>query len=67
MEWLENNHFITSMTDEIGFIIKEYEQYRTRPRNPAFRILTTFGCNADCDYCFEKKDSHNKMTTEIVF
>lgn len=65
-EWLIKNHFITAISDEIGSLQEEYEQYKKQPRNPTFRILTTFGCNADCSYCFEKKDPRNRMTANIA-
>lgn len=65
-EWIIKNHFITTISDEIGLLLEEYERHRLRPRNPNFRILTTFGCNADCGYCFEKKDPRNIMTVETA-
>ncbi len=37
-----------------------------REPKPYFRVFTTYGCNANCFYCFEKKDNSCYMNEETA-
>lgn len=52
--------------DEREVLLKKRKERIEQNGSPYFRIFTTYACNANCFYCFEKKDNKSFITEKIA-
>ncbi len=71
-EYLLSRGFLTEDDEEVAHFLAERHAAR-QLRSPHFRIFTTTGCNARCDYCYERNfplmtmdESTSKATAAFI-
>ncbi|OHD13133.1 MAG: hypothetical protein A2086_13595 [Spirochaetes bacterium GWD1_27_9] len=56
LSWIERGYFFNTKQDEENYIKKRYDEFiEETKKNPAqFLFVPTYGCNFNCDYCYQK-------------
>lgn len=64
-DYLKSGFLVQTCMDETKEILRKI-YYHSNYAMPYYRILTTTGCNATCDYCYEKGLSIQNMSIDTA-